>query len=112
MCMKDIEVNLRRDFLNVRGSVVYDDVLHALGHRGVHKPSVADSLFVGLACGAGRSRESDYMEPRVVFEQGCEALANHTRSADNADIKLLFHNVVHLSEYIFYSKKTDEFHRL
>ena len=35
-------------------------------------------------------REDFHMEPRMIFQQRCKALPNHSRCADDADVKL-FH---------------------
>lgn len=54
----------------------------------------AYGLFVGLASGAGRSCECNYMEPGVVFKQGSKTLTYHTCCADYTDIILFFHGNV------------------
>lgn len=51
-----------------------------------------DGLLVGLA-GAVRGRgKGDQFEPRMVFEQRHEALSDHARSSENANLNLFGHN--------------------
>ena len=72
--------------------VLDDHVLHEFRHRRFHLPATADGLFVGLA-GAVRGRgKGDQFEPRMVFEQRDEALSDHARSSENADLNLFGHN--------------------
>ena len=74
------------------GHVLDDHVLHEFRHRRFHLPATADGLFVGLA-GAVRGRgKGDQFEPRMVFEQRDEALSDHARSSENADLNLFGHN--------------------
>ena len=85
------EVDVLDHVLDV-GHVLDDHVLDELRHRGFHLPAAADGLLVGLA-GAVRGRgKGDQFEPRMVFEQRHEALSDHARSSENADLNLFGHN--------------------
>ena len=85
------EVDVLDHVLDV-GHVLDDHVLDELRHRGFHLPAAADGLLVGLA-GAVRGRgKGDQFEPRMVFEQRHEALSDHARSSENANLNLFGHN--------------------
>ena len=50
------------------------------------------AMAVGLACGTRGSCKSNHVEPRVIFQQRCETLTNHSCCAYDTYIVLLFHN--------------------
>ena len=74
------------------GHVLDDHVLHEFRHRRFHLPATADGLFVGLAGAVRGCGKGDQFEPRMVFEQRDEALSDHARSSENADLNLFGHN--------------------
>ena len=82
------EIHIRGDVFDIR-HVLDDHGLDELRHRGFHLPTPADSLFVGLAGAVRRCSERNQLEPRVVFEQGDEALPDHAGCAENADLDFL-----------------------
>ena len=74
------------------GHVLDDHVLHEFRHQRFHLPATADGLFVGLAGAVRGCGKGDQFEPRMVFEQRDEALSDHARSSENADLNLFGHN--------------------
>ena len=85
------EIDVLDHVLHV-GHILDDHVLDELGHRRFHLPATADGLFIGLA-GAVRGRgKGDQFEPRMVLKQRDEALPDHARSSENADLNLFGHN--------------------
>ena len=85
------EVHVRGHGLGVV-AVRNHHVLGVFGHRRFHLPTAADGLLIRLAgavCGSGKR---DHFEPRVVFQQRDETLADHTGGAENADLYLFGHD--------------------
>ena len=77
--------------LDIRCSVEKNHVLHCCGHGNCHLPAAACCLLIRLTCASRRSGKHLDIEPRVIFEQRCEALSDHARSTDNSNV-VLFHN--------------------
>ena len=91
------EIDVLDHILDV-GHVLDDHVLDEFRHRGFHLPATADGFFVGLA-GTVRGRgKGDHFEPRMVLEQRDEALSDHARSSENADLNLFGHNNLSLDD--------------
>ena len=74
------------------GHVLNNHALDELGHRRLHFPAAADGLLVGLAGAVRGSGEGGQLEPRVVFQQRDETLADHAGGAENADFQFFGHN--------------------
>ncbi len=93
----EYEINVLDHVFHV-GHVLDHHGLDEFRHRGFHLPATADGLFVSLAgavCGRGKS---DHFEPRMVFEQRDEALSDHARSSENADLDFFGHNNLSLND--------------
>ena len=78
------------DRFNIGRSILDDHILHGFGHRLLHAPSCAHGVFISAARRTRAGRKDLHIKPRVVFQQRCKALADHSRCADDTDVKL-FH---------------------
>ena len=65
-----------------------------LAYSGIGVPSSngCDGLLIRLAGAVRGSGKRDHFEPRVVFQQRDETLADHTGGAENADLYLFGHD--------------------
>jgi len=84
------KVNFLCDRFNICRCILDNHIFHSFGHRLLHAPPSAYSLFISAAGRTRAGREDFHMEPRMIFQQRCKALPNHSRCADDADVKL-FH---------------------
>ena len=95
------EVTERSDLLHILRCIVYNHVSHGGRHGSGHQPVVTHGLAVCFACGARAGRQGRNLEPRMVFEKGCETLTNHAGCADDA-YTIRFH--LYMPPVVFFSR--------
>ena len=83
------KIHLCSNFFHL-GSIQNHHLFDRFRHRCFHQPAVADSILIGLACGACRCSQSRKLKPGMIFQQGNKTLAHHASCTNNANF-VLFH---------------------
>jgi len=83
------KIHLCSNFFHL-GSIQNHHLFDCFRHRCFHQPAAADSILIGLACGACRCSQSRKLKPGMIFQQGNKTLAHHASCTNNANF-VLFH---------------------